>query len=77
MGGKSVRCKMSSRTYFTTWGIKSVFSNNYKWKANLHNCIIRKKRKERGGELGGKKGRKIMAFFAGHKEKLIRHLLAK
>ena len=50
-----VRCKMSSRMYCTTWGIEPVLCNNYQWKANCHNCIIRKKRKERGGRKEGRK----------------------
>ena len=52
--------------YSATWEGEPVFCNNYKWKINFNNCIIRKKRKERGEE-GGTKGRKIMAFFGGHK----------
>ena len=50
-----VRCKMSSRMYCTTWRIEPVLCNNYKWKANVHNCIIRKKRKERRGRMEGRK----------------------
>ena len=50
-----VRCKMSPRMYCTTWGIEPVLCNDYKWKANFHNCIIRKKRKERGGRKEGRK----------------------
>ena len=36
-------------------GKQSQYSNNYKWKANVHNCIIRKKRKERRGRMEGRK----------------------
>lgn len=57
---------MSSRMYCRTWGILPVFCNNYKQEASFMNCIIRKKRKEKG-EVGGKKGRKIIAVFVGHK----------
>ena len=65
-----VKCKMSSRMYCTTWGVEPVLCNKYEWKANLHNCIIRKKIKEREREIGGRKGRKIMVFFGGHKTKI-------
>ena len=59
---KSVRYKMNSRMYCTPWGIHPAFSNNYKWKANFNNCIIRKKERN-CREVGGKKARKIMAFL--------------
>ena len=65
-----VKCKMSSRMYCTTWEVEPVLCNKYEWKANLHNCIIRKKIKEREREIGGRKGRKIMVFFGGHKTKI-------
>ena len=44
-----VRWKMSPRMDCTSWGIDPVLCKNYKGKANVHNCIIRKKGKERGG----------------------------
>ena len=50
-----VRCKMSPRMYCTTWGIEPVLCNDYKCKANFHNFIIRKKRKEREGRKTGRK----------------------
>ena len=46
---------MSLRMYSATWEIEPVFCNNYKWKINFNNCIIRKKRKERGGRKEGRK----------------------
>ena len=67
-----VRNKMSPRMYCTTWQIEPVLCNNYKWKANFHNCIIRKKSKEKGRGGGGKKGRKIMVFLEIKKPTLIR-----
>ena len=65
-----VRCKMSSRMYCTTWGIEPVLCNKYERKAKFNNCIIRKKIREREREIGGRKGRKIMVFFGGHKTKI-------
>ena len=57
-----VRCKMSSRMYCTTWGRVPVLCINYKWKANVNSCIIRKKRKGRGGRKEGRKEGKHGVF---------------
>lgn len=73
----SVRRKMSSKMDCTTWGTEPVLCNNYRWKANVHNCIIRKKRKDRAGRKVGKKARKTMVFGEVTKPTLIRPFLAK
>ena len=59
----SVRWKMSSGRHCTTWGIEPGLCNNYKWKANFTNCIIRKKRKERGGRKEGREEGKEWHFW--------------
>ena len=67
---------MSSRMYCTTWGRVPVLCINYKWKANVNSCIIRKKRKGRGGRKEGRKEGKH-GVFGHHKPTLIRPFLAK
>ena len=63
-----VRCKMSPRMYCTTWGRVPVLCNIYKWKANVNNCIIRKKRKERGGRKARRKEGKEWCFWRSQRQ---------